>query len=304
MLPMISVSVPMNTSTIFSPVAIPRGIRLILGAVVDGERAFVARVEAVALGEHPAHLRDCLFVELRVDCLQNDGVKVILVEELLGDRVRNEDAALVGPEVARQLSLVGQHADDLEGQPSNPDRPATAGPSLANRFRATSVPRNATRRRRSTSSALTNCRSPCFGPHQAVQLGRHAARTPADVARLPKVNGSVSKISGPNYSIWRQSCFSGSMSASLRYSFRPRARRPPACWSDRRGGHAVRDALAKPNRSARWNPLPYAISDVTVRIPHAIPEHRQSRPEAVGGQRVPGLGEDFFEEHLFLVSGQ
>ena len=31
------------------------------------------------------------------------------------------------------------------------------------------------------------------------------------------------------------------------------------------------NALLKPKRSARWNPLPYAISDVTVRMPHAMP---------------------------------
>ena len=52
-------------------------------------------------------------------------------------------------------------------------------------------------------------------------------RTPADVARLPKLSGSVSKISGLTYLI-RPSCFSGSMSASFRNTRWP-ARSPPAC---------------------------------------------------------------------------
>ena len=31
------------------------------------------------------------------------------------------------------------------------------------------------------------------------------------------------------------------------------------------------NALLKPKKRARWKPFPYAISEVTVRIPHAMP---------------------------------
>jgi len=48
-----------------------------------------------------------------------------------------------------------------------------------------------------------------------------------EIARFPNVKGSVSKISGlTNFT--RPSCFSGSMSASFRYTRWP-ARSPPAC---------------------------------------------------------------------------
>ena len=116
---------------------------------------------------------------------------------------------------------------------------------------------------------------------------------------MPKVSGSDSKISGLTY-FTRPELLQRLDVVFLQVHALARALAArPACWSGRRRSRATpfENALLKPKKSARWKPFPYAISEVTVMIPHAMPEHRQAGAEPVRHQRVPGLREDFFEEH-------
>ena len=120
---------------------------------------------------------------------------------------------------------------------------------LPNRFRATSVPTNATRRRRSTSSALMNRPSPGISDRMTPYSGA-TPRTPADVARFPKVSGRVSKISGLT-SLAGPRVLNSSMSASFRSTRLP-AHSPPACklvWPPYITATPFENALLKPKKA-------------------------------------------------------
>ena len=113
-----------------------------------------------------------------------------LLPQLPQRGVRDEDRQLVRVEVARELRLVGEHARPPRTTRRRfaPSRPRAGCCRTA--FRATSVPMNATRRRRSTSSSFRNRPAPGVSARMTPYSGA-TPRTPTVVWRFAVGHGKL-----------------------------------------------------------------------------------------------------------------